>query len=83
MKTASIAASQSIYLEPKATCPSGKMLLGGGATTDEFGLLFYNGPEETGGNAINSWLAVYYFYNEGTTTLNVRVDAYAYCAYVK
>lgn len=76
-----LAPEETVFLEPEASCPSGKSLLGGGATTNAVGLLFYNGPSE---ETANSWLAVYFFSNKGgTTNKTVRASAYAYCAYVK
>lgn len=74
-----IPAKSQAFIEPEAKCPAGKVLTGGGATTDALGLLFYNGPAEDAGGAPNAWLAVYAFANGEETSMTVRVAAYAYC----
>lgn len=64
-----------------ASCPAGKVLIGGGAyTTSDEGYLTSSGPLVSGGVAYNEWEARYLVRSDAGSGATITITAVAYCA---
>jgi hypothetical protein len=64
-----------------ATCPQGKVLIGGGAyTTSDEGYLTSNGPLFASGQMYNEWYARYLVRSDAGSGTSITLTAVAFCA---
>ncbi len=75
-------ANEPLALAPHASCPDGKVVIGGGASTDWCrGSLTSNGPRVWKGTAYNTWEAIYKLDSNLPKGTEITLTVVAYCAY--